>query len=423
MKKVIALFIAALMIFTLTACNSNSKADPPAAGGSDQAPAPASSSAPAPAAAGDSGDAPAPAPAPAPADGGGEVIGGVPLGPVDPSVNANSIGFFFDGVDPGSRKTYDVVWAYMRPMALFLNIHDALVELEPVLNAKITGYCANSDIDAMLQNIGIYADQGVDGFIIVIDATANVRIKEVLDETGLPYIAILNSVRDDQGREIVPLIGMEGFTIGHMMVQWLFDNYRNYWGDIDTSKIGMLNYTFSPNRDFHERHLGNIEKFEELLPGNSSMIFPADGVSGALDEQTGYDLASATFAAHPEVEYWFVPSCLELYAIAAARAAETLGIDSNVLITTANSDVLSAAWDSGYEGCFVSCIATHALQYAAPALSGLVAMMDGVATPESLWSTIRKPTDILTYYEMEVEILTIDTYQQFFARVRAESGL
>jgi ABC-type sugar transport system substrate-binding protein len=308
-------------------------------------------------------------------------------------------------------------------MALFLNITDAMVELEPILNIKITDYCANSDIDELIQNIEIYADQGVDGFVIVIDATANKRIKEVLDGTGIPYIAILNSVRDENGREIVPLIGMEGYTIGHMMTQWLYDNYKKYWGDIDSSKIGMLNYTFSPNIDFHERHLGNIEKFNELLPGNSDLIFPADGVSGGLNEQTGFDLASATFAAHPEVEYWFVPSCLELYAVAAGTAAENLGIEDRVLITTANSDVLSALWESGYDGCFKSCIATHALQYAAPALSGLVSLINGTSTFETLWSTIRKPTDLYTYYEMKVDILTIDNYQAFFSRVRAESGL
>jgi DNA-binding LacI/PurR family transcriptional regulator len=146
-------------------------------------------------------------------------------------------------------------------MALHLNINAALIEREPVLNVKITGYCANSDIDAVIQNIGVYADQGVDGIIIVIDATANMRIKQVLDETGIPYIGILNSVRDSEGHEIVPLIGMEGYTIGHMMVQWLHDNYKNYWGDIDPNQIGMLNYDFSPNIDFHERNLGNTEKF------------------------------------------------------------------------------------------------------------------------------------------------------------------
>jgi ABC-type sugar transport system substrate-binding protein len=246
----------------------------------------------------------------------------------------------------------------------------------------------------MLQNIEIYNDQGVDGYIIVIDASANMRIKEVLDETGLPYIDILNSVRDSSGSSIVPCIGMEGITVGREMTTWLFDNYKNYWGEIDTSTLGLLNFTFSPNVDFQDRYDGNLAMFQELLPGNTN-TFEADGVTGGLNEETGYDLASAILAANPQVEHWFVPACLELYAQGTMRAAESLGMQDRVLITAVNSDVLSALWDSGYEGCWVSCVASTSYQYAAPALSAVVSLINGTETFESLWSNIRKPTDSL----------------------------
>ena len=418
MKKIIALLIAALMIFTLVACNNDAKPENSGSGGGGQATE--QSPAPAPAASGGTGNSPAPAPAP---DGGGNVIGSAPVENAgSPSAAENAIGFFTDGVDPASRKTYNIVWAYMRPMQLFLNITDAMKELEPILNVKITDYCANSDIDALLQNLEIYASQGVDGFIIVIDYTANMRIKEVLDGTGLPYIGILNSVRDPNTHSnLVPLVGMDGFPMGEMMVQWLYDHYKEYWGDIDTSKIGLLNFTCSPGVDFHDRYRGNQSKFEQLLPGN--VTFEADGVVGALNEQTGYDLASAIFAAHPEVEYWWVPTCLELYGLGALRAAEALNIDDKVLLTTVNSDVLTGLWNSGEESGYVSCIATAALQYAAPSLCGVVAMIDGKETPETLWAHRRAPGDATTFYDMTIEFVTIDTYKAFFEWVRKESGL
>jgi ABC-type sugar transport system substrate-binding protein len=310
----------------------------------------------------------------------------------------------------------------MRPMALFLNIRDAMISMEPVLNVKITDYCANSDIDEMIQNIQIFADQGYDGYIIVIDASANMRIKEVLDETGLPYIDILNSVRDENGSAIVHCIGMEGITVGREMTKWLFDNSEKYWGKIDTAKLGLINFTFSPNKDFHDRFEGNLAMFQELAPGNTN-IFEADGVTGGLNEETGYNLASAILAANPEVEYWFIPACLELYAQGAMRAAESLGMQDRVLITATNSEVLSALWDSGYEGCWVSCVASAPYQYAAPALSGIVSLLNGTETVDSLWSSIRKPTDKLTFYEIGTEIVTKDTYKDYFEYVRRESGL
>ena len=429
MKKILAILLAGLMLFTLFACNSDTKdnntstagtsSQPPASpsasdsgntGGSGNAGGSQTSSSPA-APEGSASQAPAENNSQPPADNG------------NVSARENKIGFFMDDVDPYSRKTYDIVWIYMRPMALFLNITDALKELEPIFNINIIEFCANSDIDAVLQNIEIYADQGVDGFMIVIDYTANMRIKEVLDATGLPYIGILNSVRDENGSNLVPLVGMDGFPMGEWMVQWLYDNYKNYWGDIDTSKIGLLNFTFSPGVDFHDRHRGATARFEQLLPGNSSLIFPVDGVAGGLNEQTGYDLAAATFAAHPEVEYWWIPTCLELYGLGAIRAAEAANIDSHCLATTVNSDVLTELWDGGYEGAYVSCIATANIQYAAPAISGLVSLIDGTSTVDTLWAHRRLPGDKATFYDMEIEMLTIDTYKDFFVWVRQQSGL
>ncbi|HHT16955.1 MAG TPA: substrate-binding domain-containing protein [Papillibacter sp.] len=382
MKKVLALLIALCTVFTLAACNRET-----------------------------------PTPSPSPTQ------SAQPTGPAmeDISKNENSIGFFSSGVDPASRKTYNVVWAYMRPMALFQNIADALVRLEPVLNFKTTSYCANGDIDAMIQNIQIYASQNVDGFLVVIDPTAADRVKEVLDETNIPYIAMLNSVRDENGSAIVPCVGIEGVIAGEKVTQWLYDNYKTYWGDIDPSEIALLDYNFSPNVDFNDRYTGAMNKFKELLPNNK--VFTADGVSGKLDEQTGYDLASAILAANPDVKYWFVPACLELYAQGCTRAVETLGMEDKVLITCVGSDILTAEWDNGYEGCWVSCLAISDLQYTVPGICGLVAMMDGKATADSLWSYRRAEGDQKTFYNILNEMVTKDTYKDFLARVQSESGL
>ncbi|NLT13454.1 MAG: hypothetical protein GXY05_03830, partial [Clostridiales bacterium] len=198
MKRILALLLVSLMVISLAACAKTESANnspPPSSPASTTGTNTAS-----------------PPPAETPDD----------SGPIkNPSANANTIGFFTDGVDPNSRDTYEIVFAYMRPMALFLNIRDAMTSMEPVFNLKITDYCANSDIDEMIQNIQIFADQGYDGYIIVIDASANMRIKEVLDETGLPYIDILNSVRDESGSAVVHCIGMEGITIGREMTKWL----------------------------------------------------------------------------------------------------------------------------------------------------------------------------------------------------------
>jgi ABC-type sugar transport system substrate-binding protein len=378
MKKLLALFVALVMAFTLAACSG---------GGDTKEP--------------DTSDTP---------DSSSEET-------VDVSAAENAIGYFTSGVDPASRDTYEIVWAYMRPMALFQNITTALNELEPKLNFKTTEYCANSDIDALIQNIEIYASQGVDGFMVVIDPTASTRIKEVLDGTGIPYVAMLNSVRDESGSEIVPCVGIEGEIAGAETIQWLYDNYKTYWGDIDESEIGLLDFNFSPNTDFDDRHNGSKDRFLQLLPGNEAKVFTADGVSGKLDEQTGYDLASATFAANKDVKYWFVAGCIELYSQGAARAVEALKMDDRVLITAVGSDILPAEWDNKYDGSWVSCLALSNYQYTAPGICALVAMMDGKATPETLWQSKRAAGDKVTFYNVNYDLLTKDNYKDFFANV------
>jgi ABC-type sugar transport system substrate-binding protein len=389
MKKTIASILSLLMIFSLIACSN--RAEPPES------------------------EAPPETPSETPGQAAEEIV--------DVSALENAIGYFSSGVDPASRDTYEIVWSYMRPMALFQNITAALKELEPKLNFTTTEYCANSDIDALIQTIEIYADQGVDGFMIVIDPTASTRIKEVLDGTGIPYVAMLNSVRDESGSEIVPCVGIEGEIAGAETVRWLYDNYKTYWGDIDESEIGLLDFNFSPNADFDDRHNGSKEVFLELLPGNESKVFSADGVSGKLDEQTGYDLASATIAANPDVKYWFVAGCIELYSQGAARAVEALDMEDRVLITAVGSDVLPAEWDNGYDGSWVSCLALSNYQYTLPGISALIAMMDGKATPDSLWQSKRLPTDKAAFYNVNYDILTKDNYKEFFAKVLADSGL
>ena len=425
MKKAIALLLAVLMVFALAACAKTATKENPASGNNNTASPAVDANTPA-AGASDTGT-----PDTGASDNGktdavtpnsGASSDTASDANADVSSSANALGFFNSGVDPNSRDTYNIAWLYMRPMAVFQNIYTVLTEMESLLNFKTTEYCANSDIDALIQNIEIYADQGIDGFLIVIDATANVRICEVLDETGIPYIAMLNSVQDSNGSSLVPCVGLDNYEVGEKLTQWLFDNYKTYWGDIDETKIGLLNFNFSPNVDFNNRYLGSLARFKELLP-NNTQIFDADGVTGGLNEQTGYDLASAILSANPDVEYWFIPACLELYAQGATRVVESLGIDDKVLTTCCDSNILAGAWDTNYEGSWVSCLAVSGHQYAVPGICGLVAILDGKATMETIWSSIRKPTDKLSFYQIANEIVTKDTYQAFFDKVIADSGL
>ncbi|SHI20295.1 DNA-binding transcriptional regulator, LacI/PurR family [Sporobacter termitidis DSM 10068] len=387
MKKAISVLLALLVIFSLFACSGQGSGSSASASPSTPAASPSPS-----AGAASSPSAPATS---------------------DVSANADKLGFFSDGVDPHSRKTYNLVFAYPYTLLLFQKMADAINQFSDKLNFnKLTTSTGESDMDLFIQNLETLNGQDVDGYIVIIDPSTKERIKEVLDEFGVPYIGLFNSVRDNNGSEIVPCIGLNQEEAGATTVQWLFDNYKTYWGDVDMSKIGLLNFTFSVSSDLNDRAIGAEAKYKELVKNEN--VYTVDGVVGDKSAQTGYNLASATFAGHPEIQYWFVASCLETYAQGAARAADTLSLNKNTLITDVGSDVLTTEWDTNYEGCWVSCLAISNYLYAAPTICGLIAMIDGKATPETLWSGLKLPTDKTAFYATANEMITKDTYKDYF---------
>jgi ABC-type sugar transport system substrate-binding protein len=133
-----------------------------------------------------------------------------------------------------------------------------------------------------------------------------------------------------------------------------------------------------------------------------------------LTQEKAFDVAAATFVAHPEVEYWFCTNCLELYSQGVARAVESLQNEDKVLIIDVGSDILCSEWDNSYDGSWIACMAISNFQYTAPTICGLVAMIDGVATPESLWVDQRAPGDKCTFFVTDNMIVTRDTYQEYF---------
>ena len=127
-----------------------------------------------------------------------------------------------------------------------------------------------------------------------------------------------------------------------------------------------------------------------------------------------YNKASATFSANPDIEYWFCPNCVEFYAQGVTRAAEALKIDDHVLVTDVGQNILVAEWDSGYEGCWVTAFAANDYTQAVPALCAVIALIEGKATWDTLWTQQRAAGDQYTFLAAPGAMLTIDTYKAWF---------
>lgn len=397
MKKLIALLLALVMVFSMVAC---------AGGGEDKAEDKPAADSPA-------ADSPA-----APKD-------DKPAGPAGPaqdptaSSDAGSVGYWDDDVDHFARETYDIIDVYMYPGLLTEIIIACWETLGKELNYNMHSSGSNGDAEVYLQNLEAAGMSGkYDGFFLGGDATVGDRAIAIMEEIGKPYITIFSPLRDESGAALAPCILLDGYSSGATCVQWFYDNYKTYWGDIDESKIALCNITFSIVEDIQSRADGAEAKFKELLPNNA--IYDIDSVVSGVSAETAYNEVTRLISGNPDVEYWWITTGIEDLAQGATRAVEALGKEGNVLVTTVGSDLFVSEHDNGYEGnVWVSCIGISNYIYAAPAAAGMVAMIDGRATMDTLWQEIRAEGDKATVWLSTSDIVTRENYKNYFAEKEA----
>ena len=97
-------------------------------------------------------------------------------------------------------------------------------------------------------------------------------------------------------------------------------------------------------------------------------------------------------AAHPDVEHWFITTCLEDYAQGAAQAASSLNIEDKVLICSNGANILIPLFESDSAGSsWVAGIYYAQDIFCEPLVCGVIAMLDGRATPETLYPEWKAP--------------------------------
>lgn len=387
MKKTVALLLALLMVFSLFACTPKEEETPSAA------PSAAPSEAASPSANPDSSEAPA----------------------------AGTVGYITDEVDHNARDTYKFAYFYYAATALEKAHFTAMQNMQERLNFTVDDFSANENLDMFIQNLETASTQGYDGFVIQTYPDIHDRTYEVATDIGIPFIYTVNAFRDESGANMVPTIILDQHKNGVTQAQWFYDHYKEYWPDVDASEIVLLTLEYTTNPDLALRSQGVKDKFAELFPGNEIIV---DDLAGQkIDAQPAYDRASAIISAKPEVKYWFIAGTVENFGQGAARAAETLGKENNILIVTSGANVIPIEWDAGYEGSWVASYAVFNYNYIVPALCGLIALVDGRATHETLWAEVRASGDKATAYFAGDQMITKDTYKTVQSDIEKAFGI
>ncbi len=339
------------------------------------------------------------------------------------NTSGEPVGYYTDDVDHHARDTYEFVFIHLAVTQLCTDEANAIAEFQDALNFTITDVTANGDTDKLITMVEEYCIDGVDGLFI--DAGYNLtRIDEICEEYEVNYMTLNNPLYNNEEDRvcIAPCVVIDSYQSGYELVDWLSENYKEYWGDIDTSKLGYIGGTFSSSVDIQYRVEGGKDSFLEHFPENEDNWFYADTITGNLNVDTAYDLTSSIISANKDIEYWFIVAAAGDIGTGAARAVEDLGLEDSILIGSVPGSTLMAEWQKGYEGCWVCCVDFTYLDMAAQALSGLIAMADGRATMDSLWAEKRAEGDERTKYITNCNVLTAETFKTFYSDLYASYG-
>ena len=340
-----------------------------------------------------------------------------------------TVGTVDEDVDYAAGETYKFVYICSDDQTLMQQMLEAYKALEKKYNFTIEYVPCEGVDEVFVTNLQTLVDRGdVDGLIVESNTSMSDALLPILQESGIPWINQFTEFYDEDGNVATPTVIIPQWQSGYDSLEWICQNYKDYWGDVDPSEVGLINVDFSTSQPLADRTKGINDCFIEYgFPEEN--IFVTD--SFALGEQYwmtldgGYQPTATTVAAHPEIKYWMMSSCLEYYAQGAARAAEDLGINDSMLISDVGSPLFIEETESGYEGAWKCCIAINNYAYATPIILGLRALCDGRATAETLWPDKHDyfaDHDAYGTWRADYSIVTKDTYKDYLEEIEAIYG-
>jgi ABC-type sugar transport system substrate-binding protein len=338
MKKIIALLLALLMVFSLVACSSSGE------------------------------------------DNNGATDDTQSTEPTD-SADAGNDGEPYELVYMCS--TFAVVWCK--------NTESAMKSLEDEYNFKLLSTDVDGDMDLWMTNIETYCDQGVDGFVCSADETIAERTYEVTSEYGIPYLFMDTAVRDENGVLLTSGVELDAYQVGVDTATWIVENYKERFGvdSLEGKNVGYISMHYSTYVSFENRCQGAEDTILAAFP--DATVFKPDLVAqGNMSADSAYNEVSPIVASHPEIDYWLITGVVDDWGLGATRAVESVGLEDKTLITSAGGEALVLEWDNGYDsdgsGCWKACCYYEAMDFVEVLIPGIMSVINGETTVEDIWN-------------------------------------
>ena len=404
MKKILALVLALMLVFSLCACDK---------GGGTTNPTSAPTAAPAP-----GGSEPAPAAS-------GKAY---PNCNADGSINLDTIAHYDAEYDYSKNPKYKVAYLVANSGPLYEQSADAYEHWAPLFNMEWAGFIsANGDSDMFLTNLQTAIDQGVKAFILDPDSTIFPAVVNLLNQyPDVAWMSQMSPPRDGEAGDNVPVggnlinnyVGFDNVESGRVVTRRLVEWKNETYPDVSWDEVGFLMMDFSTSPPLHDRYTGSREVFLEA-GGKEENFFAADCVSTGMTMQGGLDAAGPVISSHPEITYWLCNGLFDDMGQAAASIFEQQGLGDTSAVCVFGGSALIQQWDAGQEDCFRFAVYTAQTLYAEPIIGGVVAFLNGWATPDNIWPSWVKwddhGIDGHTYSQLRLPTVPIehDSYKQY----------
>ena len=243
MKKILAILLALVMVFSLAACGGGDDKDTSDAGNSSN---------------NTSSDANTNSDS---SDNGGDSSG-------DASLRAgDGCGFYNADYDYSANEKYKFCYMVVATNFLYEEFGRSFERWGNLLNMEYTGlFSANGDSDLFVTTIETYATQGYDGLIVDPDTQTWARVSEVCAETGLAWMPAMSTPVDIDGNVVHPCVGFDNIQFGADMAEETISYAKEHDGVTDLSKVGWISVDFSASELIHERTTGAEEYLKENYP-------------------------------------------------------------------------------------------------------------------------------------------------------------
>ena len=325
------------------------------------------------------------------------------------------IGFFDPNRDYTQNPKYKFAYLRIKNGPIYEGYAKAFKIWTDKLNIDFEVVDTNDDTDLFLTSIETLARQGFDGIITDPDTSAYVAVDAKCKEVGIAYMPAAALPYDENGSLLHPHVGYDYYMIGQKIGEWLVKYQKEVWPDAKPEEIGVMGVDYSAVPEISCRLDGAMEVITQTYPDMYDRYFYADTIVGTFNSPTAYSVTGPIFSTNPQIKYWLIAAAIDDFGDGSVIAAKDAGLEGKVVAASMNGPSLIAQWDAGVESDYKAAVTSLDAIRAEPIICGLLALVEGDATPESLWAPewVNKSINA-KYAQLIMPTMTIerDTYQQ-----------